>query len=219
MRVINKAKKRAQQIVPGLTRKINELQLELDRTLNDHDLSETQKVEQARKLKIKVTDLEQTRMQKLHRDNQTRHRLERELPSRYMSQRSKIKKPRDMLYALRKPSATLDAHGNTPGAAYEKDSRKMATLAKEYHENLQQNGIDPNNEERRSAIIHEVLNSIETQANEEQQRKLAGLLKKSDIEKALKLTKNHSAPGIDGAPYELWKAIHRKPSMISAYME
>ncbi|KAJ3871287.1 Endonuclease/exonuclease/phosphatase [Lentinula edodes] len=40
MRVINKAKKRAQQIVPGLTRKINELQLELDRTLNDHDLTE-----------------------------------------------------------------------------------------------------------------------------------------------------------------------------------
>ncbi|KAJ3852476.1 hypothetical protein EV368DRAFT_7891, partial [Lentinula lateritia] len=24
---------------------------------------------------------------------------------------------------------------------------------------------------------------------------------------ALKLTKNHSAPGIDGALYELWKAI------------
>ncbi|KAJ3892876.1 Endonuclease/exonuclease/phosphatase, partial [Lentinula edodes] len=85
-KIISKAKARAKQIVPGLIRKINETQLELDRTLNDIELSEELRIEQAQKLKTKVADLEQTRMQKMQIDSRTRYRLERELPSRYMSQ-------------------------------------------------------------------------------------------------------------------------------------
>ncbi|KAJ3861873.1 hypothetical protein EV359DRAFT_8200, partial [Lentinula novae-zelandiae] len=45
-KVTRKAKERAKQIVPGLTRKINEAQLELDRTLNDVELTEMQRIEQ-----------------------------------------------------------------------------------------------------------------------------------------------------------------------------
>ncbi|KAJ4484644.1 hypothetical protein C8R41DRAFT_769253, partial [Lentinula lateritia] len=67
-KVAHKAKERAKWIVPGLTRKLNETQLELDRTLNDIELTEAQKTERAQKLKLEVTGLEQARLQKIQND-------------------------------------------------------------------------------------------------------------------------------------------------------
>ncbi|KAJ3966449.1 Endonuclease/exonuclease/phosphatase [Lentinula raphanica] len=107
--LVNKAKARAKQIMPGLTRKINEHQLELERVLNDQEMSEQEKMMKSREIKTEITHLERTRVHKAQRDSRARHYIERELPSRYMSQISKDKKPRDMLYALRKP----EAHGNS----------------------------------------------------------------------------------------------------------
>ncbi|KAJ3735976.1 hypothetical protein DFJ43DRAFT_990645, partial [Lentinula guzmanii] len=92
-KITNKAKQRAQQIVPGLTRKINEQQLELDRVINDQELSEEVKMMKTRDIQIEITNLEKSRTHKLKRDNLACHRIERELPSRYMSQVSKEKKP------------------------------------------------------------------------------------------------------------------------------
>ncbi|KAJ3925805.1 MAG: hypothetical protein NXY57DRAFT_1051616 [Lentinula lateritia] len=163
MCLVRKAKARATQIVPGLTRKINETQLELDRTLNDAELAENVKIERVE-------------LKRAH--SRTRHRIETELPSCYMSQINKEKKPRDMIYALRKPGTNEDEHGNVLGNAYEKDSEKMAELAKEYHQDLQQHGIDPMKEPEREEITQKLI----------QEQK--------DTLKALKLTKNHSAPAI-----------------------
>ncbi|KAJ4496616.1 hypothetical protein C8R41DRAFT_895100 [Lentinula lateritia] len=57
MCLVRKAKARATQIVPGLTRKINETQLELDQTLNDAELAENVKIERGWELKLKLVEL------------------------------------------------------------------------------------------------------------------------------------------------------------------
>ncbi|KAJ3999732.1 Endonuclease/exonuclease/phosphatase [Lentinula boryana] len=208
--LINRAKDRAKQIVPGLTRKINEHQLELERVLNDQEMSEQAKIMKSREIKNEITQLEGMRMQKLQRDNRARHHIERELPSRYMSQISKEKRPRDILYALKKPGVAENIHGVVPGSAYEKNSSKMAELAKEYHNNLQQLGIDDNRSLERNHAINDTLDEIKTAINNEQQEQLKGKFNPPEIREAVRLTKNNSAPGLDGVPYELFKTIIRQ---------
>ncbi|KAJ3735975.1 hypothetical protein DFJ43DRAFT_990563 [Lentinula guzmanii] len=85
----------------------------------------------------------------------------------------------------------------------------MAKLARDYHENLQLLGIGTINtrSHERERAIHNALNVIQVTLNEEQQRSLAENFDLVRIREAVKLTKNHSAPGLDGIPYELWKTI------------
>ncbi|KAJ3817517.1 Endonuclease/exonuclease/phosphatase, partial [Lentinula raphanica] len=209
-KISNKAKDRAKQIVPGLTRKINEQQLELERVLNDMEISEERKMTKAKDIKMDLNKLERTRIQKLQQDSKVRHHIERELPSRYMSHITKEKKPRDMIYAFRKPGFDYNNEGTLPGDAYEKNSSKMAELAREYHEKLQLQGDEKNNSIERSEAIEETLSKIEKRVSIEQQEMLARHFDPVKIREAVRLTKNHSAPGLDGIPYELWKAVIRQ---------
>ncbi|KAJ3991447.1 Endonuclease/exonuclease/phosphatase [Lentinula boryana] len=209
-KISNKAKDRAKQIVPGLTRKINEEQLELERVLNDVELSEERKMTRAKDIKNNIGNLERTRMQKLQKDGQVRHHIERELPSRYMSQITKEKKPRDMIYAFKKPHINRNSQGVLPGDAYEKNSSKMAELARDYHEQLQLQGNEESTSRERTSAIEKTLDVIENRVSPEQQEMLAQEFSPAKIREAVRLTKNHSAPGLDGIPYELWKTMIRQ---------
>lgn len=82
--------------------------------------------------------------------------------SREWIQTNKERKRRDMIYALRKPNPVSDGT-----QVYEKNSRKMAELARNCHDKLQVDEIDPNPEVRDQAIT-EVLEYIETKTTEEQ---------------------------------------------------
>ncbi|KAJ3727988.1 hypothetical protein DFJ43DRAFT_1040999 [Lentinula guzmanii] len=166
--LVNKAKDWAKQIEPGLTRKINEHQLELERVLNDQEMLEQAKMTKSKEIKTEITHLEKMRIHKTQRNSQTHHVIERELPSHYMSQISKEKKPRDMLYALRKPNIPENNSGNIPGNTYEKNSKKMAELAKNYHSDLQELGIDANREAERNVAINETLDQIRTMVDDAQ---------------------------------------------------
>ena len=113
---------------------------------------------------------------------------------------NKEKKPRDLIRRLKIPDS------NPP--QYERDSERMADLAKRYHDNLQYLDLHPeiaDKEERTSLILNEIpkeqtLKESDAQAEDHP-------LTETQTEKALHLSKNGSATGMDGCPYELWKTL------------
>ncbi|KAF5367984.1 hypothetical protein D9758_004427 [Tetrapyrgos nigripes] len=160
--IVNKAKEQARIIIPRLTRLVQETQVELDRILHDPVLQEIEKAERARDLKIRIQQLEQQRHSQRRKDVAVQHNLEGEIPSQFWSQANKEQKPRDMIYALRKLDATTNEHGILLGDAYEKDSWKMAEQAKQYHDRLQDSGINPENGNGWEQTINEVLDHLKT---------------------------------------------------------
>ncbi|KAH9069529.1 hypothetical protein EDB83DRAFT_2205946, partial [Lactarius deliciosus] len=89
----------------------------------------------------------------------------------------------------------------------------MAKLARDYHEGLQEQGIDPH---QSSADYEEEL--IEALREIPQDQKLLDHPERDEnwkitpelVEKALHLSKNGSAPGMDGCTYKLWKTIKER---------
>ena len=132
------------------------------------------------------------------------------------SELNKVKKPRDVIQRLTIPETHLQK--------FVTNSRKMANLASQYHNSLQDKGLAPrlecDTEEIQRELIpnanneyelNEVLNTIP--ANQKYSHQAAPELSKritrDYVQSALKLGKNNSATGLDGCPYELWKKLNK----------
>ena len=115
---------------------------------------------------------------------------------------SKSRKPRDPIYQLKIP--------NSNPLQYKRCTRRMAKLARDYHENLQREGINPlENREMYSQKINELLQEVpDAQKLEElAMSPMNWEANRTHIEKAIHLAKSASAPGMDGCPYKLWKKL------------
>ena len=114
---------------------------------------------------------------------------------------SKEKKPRDLIRRLKIP--------NSFPPKYERDSRRMANLARDFHENLQNDGLHNLPQEdldlQTSIILDEIPEA--QKMTEPLTSTLGSNLTESQTGKALHLAKNGTATGVDGCPYELWKAL------------
>lgn len=85
----------------------------------------------------------------------------------------------------------------------------MAELARNYYDHLQE--LDPpTNERRRQNTINEVLGKVDAVLTNQEQTTLERQFEPTEIEEALKATSNGKAAGLDGIPYELWKAIAKE---------
>ena len=117
---------------------------------------------------------------------------------------SKSRKPRDHLQKLKIP--------NTTPQEYESRSKGMVDLAKRYHEGIQEIDLDPNESAQREQAMENVLDTIP----EEQKFPfphtsiLNDDITKEFVSLALIKAKNGSATGLDGCPYELWKALNKE---------
>ena len=124
-----------------------------------------------------------------------------EKPGGIWSAISKEKKPRDLIRCLKIPGS------NPP--QYERDSQRMAELARKYHDTLQDVGrgtIDTDELVMRTDLVLEEI--PRSQKLSEPERSTPDWnLSEDQVRKALHLSKNGSATGIDGCPYELWKAL------------
>ena len=117
---------------------------------------------------------------------------------------NKEKKPRDYIRRLKIP--------NMQPPQYERDTHRMANLAKTYHENLQKADLhQTHNEdfEMRANLILEEIPPNQT-LDDPFASPLNWCLTEAHIGKALKLAKNGSATGMDGCPYELWKILKER---------
>lgn len=116
---------------------------------------------------------------------------------------NKDRKPQNMIRRLRVP------HSNPP--QFERSSKRMARLAKEYHDKLQQDNAPP----EQADIEIDLAQALDTipitqRLGNPNTSWLDQLLTEGQTKKALSLTKNGSATGMDGCPYELWKALKKR---------
>ena len=118
-----------------------------------------------------------------------------EIPGGIWTAISKERKPRDLIRRLMVPES------NPP--QYERNSQRMAGLAKNYHEKLQHDNLEDNDEREFKEKIETVLNKIHREQ----------IL--TEPEKALHLSKNGSATGMDGCPYELWKLLEEHHNQVT----
>ena len=126
------------------------------------------------------------------------------------AKKKKKKAPRDAIYALRKPPVRNDDGINNPNQdLYEKDSTKMAQMARDYHETLQQRDLEQD-ELKRVFSEMTVLNNITVQPTATQRDILASPISRHDIELALRKSKKDSAAGLDGLTYEFWTEMQKQ---------
>ena len=116
----------------------------------------------------------------------------------------KEKRLRSLIHRLRIP--------NTNPPQYERSSKRMAELACDHHDTLQSEDIDPNMSiEEYDMLINDFLNEIpESQRLEDPDRTMMSWkITEEQVSKALQRTKDGTATGLDGCPYELWKTLEK----------
>jgi hypothetical protein len=117
----------------------------------------------------------------------------------------KEKRPRNPIYRLRTP--------NSKPPQYEHRSKGMAELTCNHHESLQDKDIDPNmSHEEYDRMLDDILDIIpESQHLEEPERtSMSWKITEEQVSKALHRTKDGTATGLDGCPYELWKMLEKR---------
>ncbi|KAK1217942.1 hypothetical protein PQX77_019381 [Marasmius sp. AFHP31] len=165
-------------------------------------MHEADKIEVAINLTEELEKPDKTRHTKIRKGLGARNVLEGETLSKYWTRSNKEQKPRDTINALRKLGTDPNSDAETN---YEKDSRKMAELARDYHESLQTQGLQEDRE-KRERDTQESLNNISAKLSEAQNTEMGLKTSYMNILEALAEAANDSAPGMDGIPYELWKA-------------
>jgi hypothetical protein len=85
-------------------------------------------------------------------------------------------------------------------------SDKMAEIARQHHENVQAEGLNPDNEEREAATktAHD---KIRNKLTNMQKAAMAKRLEEHKVEGAIRLAPPSKAAGLDGLPAELWKEL------------
>ena len=108
--------------------------------------------------------------------------------------------PRDIMHALRNPTTdTLTTR-----------SSEMAEIAKTYHDKLQQAHLISLDGPDRMSAQNTVLTQIpENQKFADTTSELHTPLTYQQITNTQLASKNSTATGLDGLPYELWKALHK----------
>ncbi|KAL1751054.1 Endonuclease/exonuclease/phosphatase, partial [Schizophyllum commune] len=197
------ARERQRAIVPRTMLEIKELRAELRAVNRNTKTSEEQRVRDGKAITEQIQRLEQRRAQHIKANARARHRLEGHTPTKYLSGLNKEVKSRELIYALE----TGERQPRSGDPIYEKDSEKMAELARKYHRDLQKDDREVA-QDVREAAIKEALQSVESRLSEEQREELAHMPTRDELEEALKFSKNGSAPGLDGIPYEMWKVLN-----------
>ena len=146
----------------------------------------------------RIRQLEILRHTKVRDNLAARSKLENETVSKFWIQMNEERAPRNTIQLLRK----LDSPIANP--EFTKRSSEMAALAKGYHENLQQIGLEDNLTDN---DFQEVLSSLKPRVSARDKNELAKYLKEEEISQAIKDLPDGKAPGIDGIPRELWKTL------------
>ncbi|KAJ3712217.1 hypothetical protein C8R42DRAFT_594865, partial [Lentinula raphanica] len=226
-RFVNLARERAKIVIPKLEKEIHETATQIDTISNDPLLTDDERLLSTTVLKEKLAMLEQRRHRSTREMTRARNHVHGETISRYWSQQNKKKSPRQPLIRLEIPEseqqthreeAMLDNNGENREREkrYETNSQKMADMMRDHHEGIQLDEHDANEPDRETAIAH-VLEQIEVSITEEANDLLSQKLTDEDVCKALKLSANHKAPGLNGISYEIWKTINARYQNAKAH--
>ncbi len=204
--VMKKGRARERDVVPRLLAEIRENERELQKVKANRQLSEEDKAAQAATLTKGIRQLKQRRFKQLQQDSRATHRLFRDRPTKYWSKLHCECAPRDVIPYFER-EGQLGASGEK---TYETNSVRMAEMAREHHINVQRDDSNLRTAGEREKDITTALNSLEAKVTNEQAGKLDEAITYDECLQALRGAKNGTAPGLDGIPFELWKALHAR---------
>ena len=115
---------------------------------------------------------------------------------------NKERKPRDVLYRLKIP--------NSDPPVFERNTTRMAELARSYHKNLQSEDLThPTESPEYTRLLRQTLNEIPAsqKLHEPAMDEINWEISPEQVKKTIHFAKKGSATGTDGCPYELWKTL------------
>ena len=186
-----------------ITKRIELITKDIHELMNHPDLDEDESIRQNEAfLANELEHLEKTRARD-HKDlTRTSLAYQGEKLGGAWSAINKERKPRDLIHRLKIP--------NTNPPSYERESRRMAELARNYHNDLQNEGLrlPPNSPEyarKSQATLNEIPASQKLPDTPDDESDWE--ITPEQVKKAIHIAKSGSATGVDGCPYELWKVL------------
>lgn len=222
-RFVKLARQRAKIVVPKIEKQMIDLKTKIKLVTDDVTLTDEERSLSLIVLKEALGKLIERRQRSSSAAAKANYRILGETMSKYWSNIHRERKPRDLIRRLRKPNYHPPLPDPPPGDAvgqpqldqnriqeteneYEKNSQAMADMMRDHHGKLQDDEILPN-ETAREEMIQRTLQNVNKTLTEEQREKLKALLSDEDVARALKLSANDKAPGLNGISYEVWKLI------------
>ncbi len=204
--VMAMARDREREVVPRLLAEIRDRERALKSVKNNRDMSEHLKVAEATALTKQIRQLKQQRYKQQQMNSRATHRLFGDRPTKYWSKLHRECAPRDLISAFERE----DRAGVAGEKVYEHDSIKMAEMARRHHMNVQRDDAGAKPADARNTDIETALNSLDAVVSVEQAAKLGSEITYEECAMSLRLSKNGTAPGLDGMPFEVWKALHAR---------
>jgi len=195
--IIDEAKHTAKVMAPKLKQKLALLQNDLKAVTNDTTLSTEAKKAEIGILDQQIKQLLATIHLRSRANAKATHRIEMESVTKYFMKHKSSVTPRDIMQKMKVPGSTQEI--------YTRKSEIMAELARDYHEDIQLDGIAPEDERKNAAT--EALHNIKNRLNNEKKEELSLLLTEEDVQQALYHAPRHKSSGLDGIPTELWQKL------------
>jgi ribonuclease HI/exonuclease III len=186
--------------------KIKMTRRSLQEMQNNDRLTEEERLDSAKELTETLEEMTRLR-HTLNRENlATKNWTDGESMTKAFARRGKASKPRDNIRALK-----IEGGANTQ-PQYEKCSRKMAEMARKYHDELQNDTVDQRRvtEEERMTVIGEAASMLDPKLSAEDRVFMEELLSEDQVLEALKHSDNDKAAGLDGTIYELYKILNER---------
>ena len=188
----------AKRVHPTITNKLDKLRKQLNEVNNNTLSSEEDRMLDTMVIKTEILELERILFESNRTYAKTKHLVHAETICRDWVRSNRAKKPRDVIFGLYNPLAE-----NTEP---ERDSHKMAKIAKEYHTQAQSKDRDPRADPD-PAKLESILANITTHTTPAQKNDLAKFINTGRIHRAICESANDKAAGLDGVPMELWKKM------------
>ncbi|KAK7040434.1 DNase I-like protein, partial [Favolaschia claudopus] len=130
--IVKKARERSKVIIPKMEKEIADYETRLNEILGDQTMNEEERKLSAAVITEKIVQLEQKRHRSARLTAQIRNRIEGEVIGKYWTMLNKPAKPREVIHRLRITPENPDEE-----PTYETNSKKMATMARNYHNKIQ----------------------------------------------------------------------------------
>ncbi|KAL1670891.1 Endonuclease/exonuclease/phosphatase, partial [Schizophyllum commune] len=192
------ARQTAKIAVPKLDKEIGQWTARLKAVENDTSLQDHDRQHAGALMRAKLSDLYDAKNGRAKTKSAAADFVLGETLSTYWTQLNKDHKPREIMYRLRRP------HTDAPSFATK--SKDMAELARNYHDDLQNEGLPENIHEWNEAI-DDVKTYVKRRISAEDKRMMAEYLTEDQVRAAVKVSPTNKAAGLDGIPSELWKAL------------
>jgi exonuclease III len=189
-------RQRAKETTPALKREVEELTTQRKKLANDPRLTPAEKKDATIAITERINAQEEKRHTLARISTAARDTLEGERITKYWSATNAPARRNTPIRNLRRPD----------GRGLEARSDRMAEIARNHHESVQNDGPDiaPDDRERDIVYAH---SKIQNKLTNIQKAAMAKRIRENEVEAAIQAAPPGKAAGLDGLPAEIWKEL------------